>query len=99
MRRPVSSRTRSAGTQKGATVSGFNISTVSSGWSKSVSRSNCSLELNGIGGIDDRYDLVAANAVDLVVSQLNGNESGVPAIPRMLLFPGGWVEGKRSASR
>ena len=60
---------------------------------------NCSLELNGIGGIDDRYDLVAANAVDLVVSQLNGNESGVPAIPRMLLFPGGWVEGKRSASR
>ena len=60
---------------------------------------NCSLELNGIGGIDDRYDLVAANAVDLVVSQLNGNESGVPAIPRMLLFPGGWVEGKRSAAR
>ena len=60
---------------------------------------NCSLELNGIGGIEDRYDMVAANAVDLVVSQLNSNESGVPAIPRMLLFPGGWVEGKRSAAR
>lgn len=44
-----------------------------------------------IGGIDQSYDLVAANAVDLVVSQLNGNELGVPALPRMLLFPGRWV--------
>lgn len=46
----------------------------------------------GVGGVDQRYDLVAANAVDLVVSQLNGNETGVPEIPRMLLFPGRWVE-------
>jgi DNA-binding LacI/PurR family transcriptional regulator len=45
-----------------------------------------------IGGIDQSYDMIAANAVDLVVSQLNGNETGVPAIPRMLLFPGRWVE-------
>lgn len=34
----------------------------------------------------------AANAVDLVVSQLNRNETGGPAWPRMLLFPGRWVE-------
>jgi hypothetical protein len=45
-----------------------------------------------IGGIDDRFDLVAANAVDLVVSQLNGGETGVPEIPRMLLFSGRWIE-------
>ena len=45
-----------------------------------------------IGGVDQSYDTVAANAVDLVVSQLNGNETGVPTSPRMLLFPGRWVE-------
>ena len=45
-----------------------------------------------IGGIDQSYDMVAANAVDLVVSQLNSNETGAPAWPRMLLFPGRWVE-------
>ncbi len=45
-----------------------------------------------IGGIDQSYDMVAANAVDLVVSQLNGNETGAPPWPRMLLFPGRWVE-------
>ena len=45
-----------------------------------------------LGGVDQSYDLIAANAVDLVVSQLNSNETGVPALPRMLLFPGRWVE-------
>jgi LacI family transcriptional regulator len=45
-----------------------------------------------IGGVDQSYDMVAANAVDLVVSQLNSNETGVPPWPRMLLFPGRWVE-------
>ena len=41
--------------------------------------------------------MVAANAVDLVVSQLNSNETGVPLWPRMLLFPGRWreAEGRR----
>lgn len=45
-----------------------------------------------IGGVDQSYDMVAANAVDLVVSQLTSNETGVPPWPRMLLFPGRWVE-------
>jgi LacI family transcriptional regulator len=49
-----------------------------------------------IGGVDQSYDLIAANAVDLVVSQLNSNETGVPPWPRMLLFPGRWVEPKRA---
>jgi hypothetical protein len=34
--------------------------------------------------------VIAANAVDLVVSQLNSNETGVPPWPRMLQFPGRW---------
>ena len=55
------------------------------------------LNLHGVptapesGGVDHSYDMVAANAVDLVVSQLNSNETGVPPWPRMLLFPGRWA--------
>jgi hypothetical protein len=42
---------------------------------------------------------VAANAVDLVVSQLSSNETGVPPWPRMLLFSGRWVApGKTGAA-
>ena len=52
-----------------------------------------------IGGVDQSYDMVAANAVDLIVSQLNSNETGVPPWPRMLLFPGRWVEPAISAVR
>ena len=33
----------------------------------------------------------AANAVDVVVRELNRKEAGVPPWPRMLLFPGRWV--------
>ena len=43
-------------------------------------------------GIDQGYDLIAAHAVDLVVSQLQRNERGLPADPRVLLSPGKWVE-------
>jgi LacI family transcriptional regulator len=45
-------------------------------------------------GIDQRFDLVAANAVDLVVGQLIANELGVPEVPRVTLFPGHWVDGR-----
>lgn len=45
----------------------------------------------GIGGIDQCYDRVAAHAVDLVAAQLNANETGVPDLPRIMLFPGKWV--------
>lgn len=45
-----------------------------------------------LAGIDQDWGLIAANAVDLVVSQLSSNETGAPASPRMLLFPGRWVE-------
>lgn len=52
-------------------------------WSKSTPRE--------IGGVDQCYDRIAAHAVDLVVSQLNSNEFGVPDLPRILLLPGRWV--------
>lgn len=48
-------------------------------------------EPSGVGGIDQCYDRIAAHAVDLVIAQLNSNETGVPDLPRMMLFPGRWV--------
>ncbi len=53
-------------------------------WSKDTPR--------GIGGIDQCQDRVAGHAVDLVAAQLNANETGAPDLPRMMLFPGRWVE-------
>lgn len=50
-------------------------------------------DLGDMPGIDQRFDLVAANAVDLVVSQLIANETGVPEVPRVTLFPGQWIPG------
>jgi len=50
-------------------------------------------------GIDQRFDLVAANAVDLVVSQLITNERGVPPVHRVTLFPGQWMEGEGFAGK
>lgn len=43
-------------------------------------------------GIEQGYDDIAAHAVDLVVTQLQRNERGVPEPPPMLLFPGRWKE-------
>lgn len=45
----------------------------------------------GIGGVDQCYSLIASHAVDLVAAQLNSNETGVPDLPRMMLFSGRWV--------
>ncbi len=54
----------------------------------------------GVGGIDQCYDQVAAQAVDLVAAQLNANETGVPDLPRIMLFPGRWVApGKRKSAK
>lgn len=46
----------------------------------------------GVGGIVTQWnDRVAANAVDLVVSQLHSNKTGAPDMPCMMLAPGQWV--------
>jgi hypothetical protein len=42
------------------------------------------------GGIEQGEDIIAANAVDLVVGQLHRNERGVPERMKMVLFPGLW---------
>lgn len=43
-----------------------------------------------LAGMDVCNDLIAANAVDLVVAQLHRNERGVPAHPTTLLLDGVW---------
>lgn len=52
-----------------------------------------------LGGIDQCYDRISAHAVDLVAAQLNANETGVPDLPRMMLFPGRWVAAGRGTKR
>lgn len=47
-----------------------------------------------LAGIDHRREEVAAAAVDLVATQLLHNERGVPEVPRQVLIPPRWVDGK-----
>ncbi len=47
--------------------------------------------LQGIPGIDQRFDQIAESAVDLVVAQLISNERGIPGMPRMTLYGGHWT--------
>jgi LacI family transcriptional regulator len=47
-----------------------------------------------VSGIAVRHELVAANAVDLVVGQMHRNETGVPSEPHRLLIAGDWYEGR-----
>lgn len=56
-----------------------------------VATLNWQAERRGIGGIDPGHDHVAAHAVDLVTSQLQLNELGPPAFPRIMLFGGSWI--------
>lgn len=50
-------------------------------------------EMAGFAGLNHRRDHVAAAAMDLVVTQLQHNEHGVPAVPRQILIPPEFVEG------
>jgi len=43
--------------------------------------------MTGIAGLDHRREEVAAAAVDLVATQLQHNEYGVPTVPRQILIP------------
>jgi LacI family transcriptional regulator len=53
----------------------------------------------GFGGIDQCEHVVATNAVDLVVGQLQHNERGVPEHVKMLLSAGHWVSGEQAMLR
>lgn len=56
-------------------------------------------EVGTIAGIAPDHAQVAANAVELVASQLQRNERGVPSNPKELLLDGHWVEGNSLRSR
>lgn len=43
-------------------------------------------------GIEQGYDEIAEHGVDMLVTQLQRNERGLPNPPPMLLFPGRWRE-------
>jgi len=41
---------------------------------------------------DQCDELIGAQAVELLIAQLNQNERGPPRHPGMMLFPGQWIE-------
>jgi LacI family transcriptional regulator len=47
-----------------------------------------------ISGMNQHNDAVGEAAVDMVVSQIHHNESGIPAFPRATLVGASWVEGE-----
>lgn len=51
-------------------------------------------EMKDYAGIHQRREHVAAAAVDLVATQLLHHERGVPEVPRQILIPSAWVDGK-----
>jgi LacI family transcriptional regulator len=68
------------------------------GWAPQVPPERCAVLTwhpgGAFAGIEQGYDAIAAHAVDLVVTQLQRNERGLPNPPPMLLFPGRWTEGR-----
>ncbi len=47
-----------------------------------------------IAGMDQHNDLTGANAFDMLVSLIHGQEKGAPAFPRATLASGTWTDGK-----
>lgn len=70
-----------------AAAKGMNLPIVTLYWTNE--------EADELGGVDQCYDRAASHAIDLVVNQLNSNESGPPDLPHMMLFPGRWIAPKR----
>ena len=44
-----------------------------------------------VGGINQRYDVMGINAVDLVTAQVLRNERGLPGNPKLVMGEGNWV--------
>ena len=51
-------------------------------------------KMTGLAGIYQQRDHLAAAAVDLVVTQLSQHEHGVPEVPRQIMIPPRWVDGR-----
>lgn len=50
-------------------------------------------ELKPAAGVDQLAEEVGGSAVDIVVEQINKNESGIPRFPKTVLLTGKWVPG------
>lgn len=44
-----------------------------------------------VAGVNQRERQVGAAAVDLLTSQINRNETGIPEVPKLIEIPGAWV--------
>jgi LacI family transcriptional regulator len=50
-------------------------------------------------GINQHHDEIGKAAVDLVISQVNRNERGLPAFPKALMVEGSWIPGNTAGKR
>ncbi len=50
-------------------------------------------------GVDQQWEAVGAALVDVVVARMHANERGVPPIPRTILIPPVWNQGKTATGR
>ncbi|AHF90871.1 LacI family transcriptional regulator [Opitutaceae bacterium TAV5] len=48
---------------------------------------------SGYAGLDQRPEVVGASAIDLVIGQIQRNETGIPADPKVVMVEGVWVDG------
>lgn len=52
-----------------------------------------------ISGIDQHSDQVGAAATDLLTAMLQRSERGIPPLPKLMLIPGAWREGKTTCQQ
>jgi len=50
-------------------------------------------------GVDECAELVGSASVDLLTSQLNRNETGLPQVRKLILLEGKWCDGKTAARK
>lgn len=50
-------------------------------------------------GIDQNSEEIGRVAVETLISQINANDRGKPAVPRRILIEGSWVDGKSLPDR
>ncbi|WP_232767685.1 LacI family DNA-binding transcriptional regulator [Geminisphaera colitermitum] len=53
--------------------------------------------LPGYAGLDQRPEVVGAAVIDLITGQIQRNETGIPADPKVTMVEGRWVEGPFTA--
>ncbi|WP_269524534.1 LacI family DNA-binding transcriptional regulator [Coraliomargarita parva] len=52
-----------------------------------------------IAGLNQNWEVMGANAVELIANQINSNERGIPTTPKMLFNEGFWVDGASLPNR